>query len=265
MESILTYQGSNITFQNNGKIMVNANEMAAPFNKRPNDWLNNNNTQQYLLELAKVRKSVLADLVIIKKGGNSSGTWMQEDVALEFARWLSPTFAIWCNDRIKELLKHGATAVNPEDLLNPDFIINLATALKQERAERERLAIEVEIKSTQLALTESELQKSAPKVQYYEDVLQSDRLMPINVIANDLGISAHRLNHFLKLNKIIYYTGGCYLLTVKYRDKDYAHTRTFEYTDSYNKKQSTMHLYWTEKGREFIIGLWNKHLEASAI
>ena len=34
---------------------------------------------------------------------------MHEDVALEFARWLSPAFAIWCNDRIKELLLNGQT------------------------------------------------------------------------------------------------------------------------------------------------------------
>lgn len=29
---------------------------------------------------------------------------MHEDVAIEFARWLSPLFSIWCNDRIKELI-----------------------------------------------------------------------------------------------------------------------------------------------------------------
>ena len=43
------------------------------------------------------------------QGGGIQGTWMHEDVALEFARWLSPAFAIWCNDRIKELLKNGST------------------------------------------------------------------------------------------------------------------------------------------------------------
>lgn len=31
---------------------------------------------------------------------------MHEDVALEFARWLDPIFAIWCNDRIKELIPY---------------------------------------------------------------------------------------------------------------------------------------------------------------
>lgn len=35
---------------------------------------------------------------------------MHEDVALEFARWLSPAFAIWCNDRIKELLMKGTVS-----------------------------------------------------------------------------------------------------------------------------------------------------------
>lgn len=33
-------------------------------------------------------------------------------VFLEFARWLSPAFAIWCNDRIKELLKTGVSTVS---------------------------------------------------------------------------------------------------------------------------------------------------------
>ena len=29
--------------------------------------------------------------------GDGGGTWFHEDVALEYARWLSPKFAIWCN------------------------------------------------------------------------------------------------------------------------------------------------------------------------
>lgn len=70
---------------------------------------------------------------------------MHEDVALEFARWLSPAFAIWCNDRIKELLTVGITATQPtlEAMLNnPDLVIGLATKLKQQREENERLALE---------------------------------------------------------------------------------------------------------------------------
>lgn len=40
-------------------------------------------------------------LLDIQKGGNAPGSWMHEDLALEFARWLNPAFAIWCNYRIK--------------------------------------------------------------------------------------------------------------------------------------------------------------------
>jgi hypothetical protein len=83
--------------------------------KQPKYWLRLPSTKNFLNELSKVRNShleesakgrnlPLADLVQIKRGGTNPGTWFHEDVALEFARWLSPAFAIWCNDRIKEIL-----------------------------------------------------------------------------------------------------------------------------------------------------------------
>jgi hypothetical protein len=57
----------------------------------------------------------LADLLTVRKGGINPGTWMHEDVAMEFALWLSPEFAIWCNDRIKEILLDKA---NPKKQLS---------------------------------------------------------------------------------------------------------------------------------------------------
>ena len=47
---------------------------------------------------------------------------MLEDVALEFARWLSPEFAIWCNDRVKELLVNGVTYRSPSVSNLPDIV-----------------------------------------------------------------------------------------------------------------------------------------------
>lgn len=35
---IFQYNGSSITFQKGDNVMVNATEMAKPFNKRPNDF-----------------------------------------------------------------------------------------------------------------------------------------------------------------------------------------------------------------------------------
>lgn len=142
---VYDYKGSKISFANGKNVMVNATEMAKSFDKRPVDWLQNQSTIAFLNELSKVRKSTLTDLVQVTKGGNNPGTWMHEDVALEFARWLSPAFAIWCNDRIKELLKYGMTATQPtldEMVNNPDLVIRMATQLKQEREEKARIEAE---------------------------------------------------------------------------------------------------------------------------
>lgn len=42
--------------------------------------------------------------VVTERGGTNPCSWFHEDVAIEFVRWLAPAFAIWCNDRIKEIL-----------------------------------------------------------------------------------------------------------------------------------------------------------------
>ncbi|WP_307141822.1 KilA-N domain-containing protein [Siphonobacter sp. SORGH_AS_1065] len=98
--------------------------MAKPFGKRPNDWSALPSTKAFLQELACVRgiprtentttrfsgsgnepatvRNLHSDTLIKTiNGGSNPGTWMHEDVALEFARWLSPAFAIWCNDQKK--------------------------------------------------------------------------------------------------------------------------------------------------------------------
>jgi len=241
--NIFNYEGHTITFQSKkGEVMVDATQMASAFKKRPGKWLELPSTESYLLELEAIRKSDRSDLIHTVNG---VGTWLHEDVALEFARWLSPSFAIWCNDRIKELLKHGATAMEPEDLLNPDFIINLATELKRERREKERIA------ETAL-LQEKQLKESAPKVNYFNNVLQSESLISTNVIAKDLGMSAVSLNRLLHQKQIIYKSGSTWVLYHRYQNRDYTKTKTHTYTDQQGNLKTAVTTYWTEKGRAFI-------------
>lgn len=144
---VYDYKGSKISFANGKNVMVNATEMAKTFGKYPKDFLVNKQTKEFLSSLSAVRLIPLTELVKVIQGGDPQmqGTWMHEDVALEFARWLSPAFAIWCNDRIKELLKYGMTATQPtldEMVNNPDLVIRMATQLKQEREEKARLEAE---------------------------------------------------------------------------------------------------------------------------
>lgn len=103
--SVLQYHGKNIAFEEfNGKMMVNATQMAKPFGKTPKDWLRTQQAKD-LLNVVSVRQMCLTDeLQIVKRGGVNQGTFFQEDVALFFAQWLNPDFYLACNYKLKELL-----------------------------------------------------------------------------------------------------------------------------------------------------------------
>lgn len=248
---IFQYNGSPITFQKGGNVMVNATQMAKSFGKEPKFWLMNQSTTDYLNELSKVRNLTLTDLVQVTKGGNNPGTWMHEDVALEFARWLSPAFAIWCNDRIKELLQYGMTAMQPtlEQMINnPDLVISLATQLKNEREEKQRL-------EQQNALQEEQLLQASPKVSYYDNHLQSVNTQTSTQVAKQIGMDAEKLHKKLKEIGVIYRQSGQWLLHTPYSTWGLHSTRTQTYTRSDGSIGTNVYTVWTTKGVRFIIAL----------
>ena len=213
---IFQYNGSSITFQVGEITMVNATEMAKPFGKRPAKWLELPSTKEFLSSLATIRKSDSEKYVLTINGCTTEkgkGTWFHEDVALEFARWLSPQFAIWCNDRIKELMKYGVTAT-PQTIDNiladPDNAIKILTALKEERKKNKLLEDQnhvyqsehrrlVRIQHEQIEL----LEVQAPKVEYANNILNSTATYTTTQIAKELGVSAQYLNFTLKSNGVI--------------------------------------------------------------
>jgi phage antirepressor YoqD-like protein len=195
MNQIFDYEGNKITFQfGNGDVMVNATQMSRAFGKRPSKWLELPSTCEFLNRLRAIRKS---DRLVVTQNG--IGTWIHEDVALEFARWLSLDFAIWCNSRIKELLQHGFTATQDKlDQLinNPDLLISLASQLKQERADNQLLIS----KNIQMADT---LQRQQPRVRFSEAVESSHTSVLVGDLAKILcqrgiNIGQNRLFKFLR-------------------------------------------------------------------
>ncbi len=119
-----TYEGKSINFKDqNGSVLLNATQMAKAFGKTPKDWLRLQSTEEFINALKISQKADVPTglfdeneitLIQVINGGSNRGTWMQEDVALEFSRWLSPGFAIWTNKHIKELLLKGSTAIVKE-------------------------------------------------------------------------------------------------------------------------------------------------------
>lgn len=117
---VFNFENIPISFRFGEGVMINATEMAKAFGKKPAEWLRLPSTQEFLDILVKVRKSHIEKLIKTVRGGTTQtgkGTWMHEDVALEFARWLSLQFAIWCNDRIKEMLLDSAQVQNNAEQL----------------------------------------------------------------------------------------------------------------------------------------------------
>ncbi|MFK2575423.1 KilA-N domain-containing protein [Bacteroides fragilis] len=272
VNQIFQYNGSPITFQKGDSVMVNATEMAKPFGKLAKDWLSNKSTKEFLSTLSSVRTIPLTALVEIKQGGNKEqGTWMHEDVAMEFARWLSPAFAIWCNDRIKELLTIGMTATQPtlEQMIdNPDLVIHLATQLKQEREEKAKLEAQteqqqvvIEQKEEEISIKDEKIKVLAPKGDSFDKIMSSQGLVTTNMIAAFLGISAIKLNKLLCDWDIQYKQSGIYFLHTKYRGKGYTKHVPHPYLDN-GVQKSREHMYWTEKGRKFVIDLYNSKMAA---
>ncbi|NQX03155.1 KilA-N domain-containing protein, partial [bacterium] len=58
-------------------------------------------------------------LVKVQKGGAYQGSWIHERVAVDLARWLSPTFAIWIDGWVEAPRVQEALEVIPEEQTGP--------------------------------------------------------------------------------------------------------------------------------------------------
>lgn len=242
---IFNYNGAGITFKKGNAVLVNATEMAKQFAKTPKDWLRTLLSKHYISSLSAVRHISPTELVITVQGGVEQGTWMHEDVAMEFARWLSPEFAIWCNDRIKELMKHGLTALpeNLDDLINdPDLLIGIATRLKQERAMNEAL--------------ENENRLLKPKVEFAERVLQAAQLIDIGQAAKILKLPFGRNTLFKQLRE-----KGIFFKERNEPKQMYVDRGLFELKEQFISRTNhegfvIIKVFVTQKGLSFLSGLF---------
>jgi len=197
------YNGSEITFKlGNGDTMINLTEVAKAFpSKNLTNILNSKEMIEYLFALggedddAKLHFYSLADSEYVKivRGGVYNGTWAHQKVALRVAQKLSPRFAVWVDERLDELMRHGATAINPEDLLNPDYVISVMQALKKEREEK--------------ALLEAENRKNKPLVDFANTVAGASDAISMGefakVVYDQSKMGRNKLFQWLREQKIL--------------------------------------------------------------
>jgi prophage antirepressor-like protein len=165
--------------------------------------------------------------------------------AKPFRKWVT-------NEVLPSIRKHGAYMTDQtleRALTSPGFLIELATQLKAEQAQRKQLETTVAVQNQQIA----ELQ---PKASYYDVVLNCKDLISIGKIAKDYGWSAQKLNEYLHKHGVQYKQGKTWLLYQKYAGMGYTSTKTHTYHgDDGMEHAAEPHTYWTQKGRLFIYDL----------
>lgn len=103
-----SFNNTPVSFRDDG--YLNATAIATHFGKQPRDYLKSEQTQQYIAALAdflSTKRKILVkenQIVIVKNGGTERGTWLHPKLAVHFARWLDPKFAVWCDEQIEALL-----------------------------------------------------------------------------------------------------------------------------------------------------------------
>ena len=258
---IFSFHGSEVTFKNeDGTVMVNATEMAKHFGKTPKDWTRTKQSKEFIDSLSAVRQICTTGLIIVKQGGNGEqGTWMHEDVAIEFARWLSPVFAIWCNDRIKELLTKGSTSLNI-----PKTYQDALRALADEVDRREK-AEQLALESSKIAKQEraeketaiKTLEEKQPDIDFANSFEQAtEGSMLVREVAKRLtqnGAIIGERNLRLLLQKWNFFTKtNSYELTKRVMDRKLAEYRHYKKCVSgYDYEGDTV--YVTPKGYKEIV------------
>lgn len=158
-------------------------------------------------------------------------------------------FQDWVYEEVLPTIrKHGAYMTNEvieRTLTSPDFIIQLATKLKDEQEAR----LKLEKENSQLSL---DLAEATEKTRYLDLILDSPDELIVKQIAQDYGISAVKFNQILNKLRIQYKQNNQWILYSKFQGKGYIKSRTFNYIGSDKKQHTRINTCWTQKGREFL-------------
>lgn len=255
MSSIINfdYKGSQISFEKGKNVMVNLTSMAKPFpEKNLTQIINSQEINDYCISLSKLQNYSLADLLIVRRGGNNNGTWAHRLVAIRVAQKLNSDLAVWVDMRIEELLTTGVTTVSNDDEAIAYAIQVLNKRLEQAKMEKAML-------EQQNNYLTNEIRQSAPKVAYVDNVLQSVNTYTSTQMAKELAMrEAEQLHKALKEKGIMFKQSGQWMLTAKYSERGYTKPRTTTYTRSDGSQGTNTITVWTELGRAFLHKVFTK-------
>ena len=102
MDNLLlkNYLGKELIFTSQG--WINATKTVEAFNKKGlENFMRSKQFNEYLEAFCNFYRLKKEDVIKTQKGGNvkvnESGSYLHPKLAVVFARWISPEFAVWCD------------------------------------------------------------------------------------------------------------------------------------------------------------------------
>jgi KilA-N domain len=156
---IKSYKGKNIRI-NSIDQYVCLTDMATAGGKLVNDWLRLNTTSAYLKAFELATGIPVATLLNVGEG--TIGTWAHPKIAIRFAQWCSPEFAIQVDFWIDELLSTGSVEIKPQ------------TEIERARAYLAALEAkaELEIVNSQLVEENQQLSEAVDELFSYSSIIR---------------------------------------------------------------------------------------------
>lgn len=161
--------------------------------------------------------------------------------AKPFRKWVTA-------EVLPSIRKHGAYMTEQtleRAVSDPDFLIQIATQIKEEQAKNKAL-------TTRVLQQDQQIKELKPKADYTDSILKSKSLVTITQIAKDYGMSGNRMNDILHDLGIQYKLSRQWLLYAKYQSKGYTHSETVNITHTDGRQDVRMNTKWTQKGRLFL-------------
>lgn len=250
-----------ITFKaDNGRTYVNATQMSRSFDKYPYVWLGLAHVKEFRQMLVDTGKSGSLESQVFTARGANGATWIEESLAMEFARWLSPDFSDWCNSRIEELVTTGYVALQPTQSQRTPVKTQYRKTLGEAVG---NFPVPQNFDEALLLAAEQarKIREDEHKVAFYDEFVENRDYYRSIRIADELELSIVALNRFLAEEGIIFFENKQWVVHAPYRPLQ------CEVPYMWEKRPGKVYptgsvKRWTKAGREYIIELWySRHPE----
>ena len=187
----------------------------------------------------RLDKGVVSTQPLETAGGIQHANFVNEDglydVILDSRKPQAKAFRKWVTSEVLPAIRKTGGYIatksddTPEEIMARALTIAQATLAKREERLKQ-LEAETEQQQVTIEIQTEEIKKSAPKVSYYDNHLQSVNTQTSTQAAKQIGMDAEKLHKKLKEIGIIYRQSGQWILHAPYSTWGLHSTRTQTYT-----------------------------------